>query len=82
MTAHVDIRALKALPMSTAPGQWLTPAVLAAKIGVAPDVARSVLVRLRALGRAEDDGAYPQAFARTARGDWWLEQNEQLEHPQ
>ena len=81
MTTPVDIRALKALPMSTAAGAWLSPADLSARIGVAPDVARSVLVRLRMRGFAEDDGASPQAFARTAKGDWLIEQNEQLEQP-
>lgn len=67
--------------MSTAPGRWLTPAALAPQIGVAPDVARSILVRLRMRGLAEDDGAFPQAFARTAKGDWQIEQNELLEQP-
>jgi hypothetical protein len=81
MTAPVDIRALKALPMSTGAGRWLTPAALAVEMGVAPDVARSVLVRLRTCGFTEDDGAVPQAFARTAQGDWLIEQNEQPEQP-
>jgi hypothetical protein len=39
------------------------------KLGVAEDVARRCLVRLRGRGLAEDDGARPQAFARPARGD-------------
>jgi hypothetical protein len=81
VTAPVEIRALRALPITTGPGRWLTPAALAAKIGVAPDVARSVLVRLRTRGFADDDGARPQAFARTAKGDWLIEQNEPLEQP-
>jgi hypothetical protein len=76
MTAPVEIRALHALPMSSAAGRWLTPASLAVQIGVAPDVARSVLVGLRRRGLAEDDGSLPQAFARTTKGDWQLEQNE------
>ena len=82
MTEPVDIRVLKALPISTGAGGWLTPAALAAQLGMAPDVARSVLVRLRTRGFAEDDGAFPQAFARTAKGDWLIEQNEQLGQPQ
>ena len=49
------------------------PPALAQRIDVAPDVARSVLVRLRTAGLAEDDGARPPAFARTAKADWILE---------
>jgi hypothetical protein len=82
MTVLVDIRALKGLPITTSAGQWLTPAALAARIGVAPDVARSVCVRLRTRGFADDDGESPQAFARTAKGDWLIEQNERLEQPE
>jgi hypothetical protein len=77
MTAPLDIHALRALPMSTAPRRWLTPATLGAQLGIAPDVARSVLVRLRTRGLAEHDTAYPQS-ARTARGDWVIEQTEHL----
>jgi hypothetical protein len=81
MTAPVEIRAPKAFPITTGTGRWLTPTALATDIGVAPDVARSVLVRLRTRGFAEDDGALPQALARTAKGDWLIEHNEQLEQP-
>lgn len=66
-------RVLRVLPMSTGRGQWLTPAATPQQVGIARGVARSVLVRLRARGLAEDDGERPQAFGRTARGDWLLE---------
>jgi hypothetical protein len=68
-----DLRVLSALPMDLAPGRWLTPADVSERLSVAPDVARSVLVRLRARGLALDDGECPQAFARTARAEVVLE---------
>jgi hypothetical protein len=82
MTLPLDTRALRALPQSTGPGRWLTSASLAQRIDVAPDVARSVLVRLRARELAEHDGEHPQAFARTAKVDWQLEQDERLSEAQ
>jgi hypothetical protein len=71
--ARMDLRLLAALPMDLGAGRWLTPADVSERLSVAPDVARSVLVRLRALGLALDDGERPQAFARTARADVLLE---------
>ena len=78
MTAHVDIRAFNAPPMSTGPG-WRTPAALSAQACVAPGVARSVVVRLRIRGLAGDDVALPPTFPRTAWGDWVTEPTEHLE---
>ena len=59
--------------MSTRPG-WPTPAVLAARIYVSPDVAR-----LRIRGLAD---AVPKACARAARGDWLIGQTERQEQHQ
>jgi Flp pilus assembly protein CpaB len=73
LVAGVDLRVLAALPMDLGAGRWLTPADVSERLSVAPDVARSVLVRLRGLGLALDDGERPQAFARTARADVLLE---------
>lgn len=69
-----DLRILGALPMDVAAGRWLTPADVSERLSVAPDVARSVLVRLRSRGLVLDDGERPQAFARTARAEVSLEQ--------
>lgn len=69
----LDARVLRVLSMTTGRDHWLTAAAAAQQVGIARDVARSVLVRLRARGLAEDDGEHPQAFGRTARGDWILE---------
>ena len=72
MTA-LDTRILSALPMEIRAGRWLTPADLSERLSVAEDVARSVLVRLRARGLALDNGERPQAFARQARAEVLLE---------
>jgi len=66
---ETDLRVVAALPMDAASGRWLTPADVSERLAMAPDVARSVLVRLRSRGLALDDGERPQAFARTARAD-------------
>jgi DNA-binding GntR family transcriptional regulator len=68
-----DLRLLTALPRDLDPGRWLTPADVSNRLSVAPDVARSVLVRLRARGLVLDDGERPQRFARMARADVLLE---------
>jgi len=49
--------------MTVAPRDWLALADVAQRTGLAADVARSVLVRLRGCGLVKDDGA--QRFART-----------------
>ena len=68
-----DLRVLAALPMEIGGGRWLTPADVSKRLSIAPDVARSVLVRLRAHFLVTDDGERPQAFARTARAEVVLE---------
>ncbi len=86
----VEEAILRALPSST--GQWrfhrlrwLNAAAIGLRLGALEQHenmlrARSVLMRLRGLGLAEVDCEFSpslrQAFARTARGDWALEQAE------
>ncbi len=70
--SDIDAKVLRALPSNRDRG-WLSAHGVADRLHIAPDVARSVLVRLRGAWLVEDDGERPQAFARLARGDHELE---------
>lgn len=70
--SDIDVKVLRALPNDLR-GRWLSAQDVADRLHIAPDVARSVLVRLRGAWLVEDDGERPQAFARLARGDHELE---------
>jgi hypothetical protein len=69
----LDVRVLRALPMDLAPGRWPTAAIVAERVGIADDVARSCLRRLVGIGLAEHDGERPRRYARTAVGESTLE---------
>jgi hypothetical protein len=53
--------------------RWLRAADVSDRLGLAPDVAASVLARLCGRSLVEHDGERPRAFARTTRGDCALE---------
>ena len=82
MTAPVDIRALKALPTSTGAGRWLTSVALwvhrLAWRLMSPAMFSSAFAFAGSLRTTAPSGA----LARTARGDWLIEQTEHLEQHQ
>jgi hypothetical protein len=73
MLTVLDARVLRELPMTNAPKSWRTAEQLAARLGLAVDVARSSLGRLDGRYLAEHEGGRRRRWARTARGEQALE---------
>lgn len=72
--SDLDASVLRVLHSSRSEETYLTPAVIAAALGVSPALASSALQRLRIRGLVvEDDGSGWQRFARTDASDQALE---------